>query len=174
VQVLEAIRRLAVENPEGARDAALWLVGLLTSRAASELGAVRGGLAPWQKHKIDQYLREHLQRPVRVNELAQQLPLSVSYFSRAFKQTFGTSPHEYIIQLRLERAQELMVTTAAPLSQIALDCGFGDQAHLSKLFRRGMGESPSTWRRRNFKAAKAGARSRELEMRTLRDADCGQ
>jgi AraC-like DNA-binding protein len=91
-------------------------------------------LAPWQKRKIERYLREHLKHPVQVDELAQQLPLSVSYFCRAFKQTFGTSPHEYIIQLRLERARELMLTTTDPLGQIALDCGFGDQAHFQ--FRR--------------------------------------
>jgi AraC-like DNA-binding protein len=69
-----------------------------------------------------------------VDELAQQLPLSVTYFCGAFKQAFGTSPHEYIIQLRLERARELILTTTDPLGQIAFDCGFGDQAHFQ--FRR--------------------------------------
>jgi AraC-like DNA-binding protein len=128
--MLQDICRLASENPEGARDAALWLVALLVSRGFSQSARVRGGLAPWQMRKIEQHLREHLQHPIRVYELAQLLSLSVSYFCRAFKQTFGTSPHEYIIQLRLARARELMLTMTDPLGQIVLDCGFGDQAHL--------------------------------------------
>jgi AraC family transcriptional regulator len=133
-RMLQDICRLASENPEGARDAALWLVALLVLRGFSQSARVRGGLAPWQKRKIEQYLREHLRHPIRVDELAQQLPLSVSYFCRAFKQTFGTSQHEYIIQQRLEQARELILTTTDPLGQIAFDCGFGDQAHFQ--FRR--------------------------------------
>src|SRR5262249_41618803 len=92
-----------------------------------------------------------------VEELAKQALLSVSYFGRAFKVTFSDTPRAYLIQLRLERAKDLMLSTQEPLSQIALACGFADQAHLSRAFRRVMGETPAAWRRRNLTEAQAAA-----------------
>jgi AraC-like DNA-binding protein len=95
-----------------------------------------------------------------VDELAGLVPLSVSHFCRAFKETFGDTPHMYIIRLRLELAQSLMLATEDPLSQIALASGLADQAHLTKLFRRVVGETPGAWRRRNLTDAQAEARRR--------------
>jgi AraC family transcriptional regulator len=158
--ILDDVRRAMEQNPEDARAAALRLVALLTLPAEAESAGARGGLAPWQRRKVDRYLREHLEQPVRVDELAEQVPLSVSHFSRAFKETFGDTPHAYIIRLRLELAQKLMLATEDPLSQIALACGFANQSHLSKLFRRGVGETPSAWLRRNLTDAQAEARNR--------------
>jgi len=117
-----------------------------------------------QKRKVDRYLRHNLDRPLRLDEVAEQVPLSVSYFPRAFKESFGTTPHTHMIRLKLELAQQLMLTTEDPLSQIALACGLADQAHLSKLFRRVVGETPNAWRRRNLtmlkpRRAAAAARS---------------
>ena len=150
VRMLDDVR-LAVEmNPENARAAALRLVEFLAEPAAAELGDIRGGLAPWQKRKVDRYLREHLDQPLRLDGLADQANLSVSHFCRAFAKTFGDTPHTYIIRLRLELAQKMMLTTRDPLSQIALACGLADQAHLSKLFRRWVGATPSAWRRNNI------------------------
>jgi AraC-like DNA-binding protein len=57
------------------------------------------------------------------------------------------SPHGYIIRRRVERAQGLMLSTARPLRDIAAECGLADQAHLTRLFRRIVGESPAAWRR---------------------------
>jgi AraC-like DNA-binding protein len=147
-------------NLEGARAAALRLLSLLTPRAAAESARSCGGLAPWQKRKVDCYLREHLERPLPVKQVAQQVSLSVGHFCRAFKESFGTTPHTHIIRLRLERAQQLMSTTRDSLSHIALSCGLADQAHLSKLFRRWIGETPNGWRRQNFAGAQIDGRSR--------------
>ena len=115
----------------------------------------RGGLAPWQKRKIDRYLREHVGRSMHVDQLADHVCLSVSHFCRAFKESFGDSPHVYLIKLRLKLAQKLMLTTVEPLSQIALTCGLADQSHLTKLFRRWLNESPRAWRRENRTEAQA-------------------
>jgi AraC-like DNA-binding protein len=158
--LLDDLRRAMALNPAAAHATALRLVTLLTPAAAAEPADARGGLAPWQKRKIDRYLRENLDRPLRIDELAEQVPLSVSHFCRAFKESFGTTPHMHIIRLRLELARRLMVTTDDPLSHIALACGLADQAHLSKLFRRELGETPSAWRRQNLTEAQAEARSR--------------
>ena len=151
--LIEDVRRGLARDPAAARAAAVRLVTLLTLSAAAE--GSRGGLAPWQKRRVDRYLRRSLHRPLRLEELAEQAALSVSHFARAFKDSFGTTPHSYVTGLRLHRAQRLMLTTSDPLSQIALACGLASQAHLSKLFRRWLGETPSAWRRRNLTTAQA-------------------
>jgi AraC family transcriptional regulator len=138
------------------------------SRAAAILHAVetthpprtqkpKGGLAPWQIRKVAAHIEASLDTSIRSGELAAFARLSPCHFSRAFRESFGCSPHEYINQRRVERAQGLMLSTVAPLSQIALDCGLADQAHFSRLFRRFVGESPSSWRRARLSSAGSGA-----------------
>lgn len=159
VVMLDDVRRRIERDPEGARAAALRLVTLLTLPTSGDPPPVRGGLAPWQKRKVDRHIRQSLEQTLRVKDLAEQVSLSVSHFCRAFKESFGASPHLHLTRLRVARAQRLMLTTQDPLSQIALACGMADQAHLSKLFRREMGEPPNTWRRRNRTGAEAQERS---------------
>jgi transcriptional regulator GlxA family with amidase domain len=107
----------------------------------------KGGLAPWQIRLVTTHIESNLTTPIKSCELAAIARLSSCHFSRVFRESLGCSPVEYISQRRVERAQGLMLSTVAPLSQIALDCGLADQAHLSRLFRRFVGESPSAWRR---------------------------
>jgi AraC-like DNA-binding protein len=137
---------------EEARLSARRLVKLLESPRIGE--SCRGGLAPWQKRKIDHYIRENLAHPLERDRLAAQISLSTCHFSRAFKESFGESPHVYIIGLRLELAKELMLSTDESLSQIAFACGFADQSHFTKVFRRGLGETPHMWRRLNVTETK--------------------
>ncbi len=114
---------------------------------APDKGQARGGLAPWQIRKVTSYVDAHLERTIRNEDLAALARLNPSHFGRAFRSSFGEPPHEYVIRRRVERAQGLMLSTNAPLSAIALDCGLADQAHLSRLFRRVVGETPRAWRR---------------------------
>ena len=165
VGMLDDVRRRIGRDPEGARAAALRLVTLLTS-PGGEPGPVRGGLAPWQKRKVDRHIRQSLEQTLRVKDLAEQVSLSVSHFCRAFKESFGASPHLHLTRLRVARARRLMLTTQDPLSQIALACGMADQAHLSKVFRREVGEPPNTWRRRN----RTGAEARGPSVRRINHA----
>lgn len=108
---------------------------------------VRGGLCPWQIRKVTSHVEAHLDGPIRNEDLATIVRLNSSHFGRAFRNSFGEPPHEYVIRRRVERAQGLMLSTDAPLSEIALNCGLADQAHLSRLFRRIVGETPRAWRR---------------------------
>jgi AraC family transcriptional regulator len=110
-------------------------------------GHAPGGLAPWQVRKVTSFIETNLDSPIRSANLASMVRLTPSHFSRAFRNSFGHSPIEYVIRRRIERAQGLMLSTDASLSEIALDCGFVDQAYLCRLFRRVVGESPGTWRR---------------------------
>jgi AraC-like DNA-binding protein len=113
---------------------------------------VRGGLSPWQIRKVTSHVDAHLDRPIRNDELATVVRLNPSHFGRAFRNSFGEPPHEYVIRRRVERAQGLMLSTDASLSDIALDCGLADQSHLTRLFRRIVGESPRAWRRARLSA----------------------
>lgn len=67
--------------------------------------------------------------------------------SRAFKVSFGEPPHGYIVRRRIEEAKRIMEETEEPLSQIAAACGFADQSHFCRHFRRSECTSPSLWRR---------------------------
>ncbi len=108
---------------------------------------VRGGLAPWQVQRVKAYIEANLGRSVTVRELSAVVRLGPNYFQRAFKTQFDVSPHVFVMQRRIEKAQELMLTTDRPLCEIALCAGFSDQAHLATRFRRLVGTPPSVWRR---------------------------
>jgi AraC-like DNA-binding protein len=113
----------------------------------NERRVYRGGLAPWQVRSVTTYIDANLNASLSCEVLARLTKLSVSYFARAFKSTFGCAPHVFLMRRRMERAQGLMLKTNAPLAHIALECGFADQAHLSRRFQQFTGESPSSWRR---------------------------
>ena len=123
------------------------ILGGISESEARTIEQVRGGLSPWQIRKVTSHIEANLDRSIRNEELAALVRLNPSHFGRAFRNSFGEPPHEYLIRRRVERAQGLMLSTNAPLSEIALDCGMADQAHLSRLFRRIVGESPRAWRR---------------------------
>ncbi|EQB4544722.1 TPA: helix-turn-helix domain-containing protein [Pseudomonas aeruginosa] len=105
------------------------------------------GLAPWQLKKTNELIAEHLAEGVSVERLAKECGLSRSYFSKAFKSSTGLSPHEWLMQMRVDRAKDMMLRGDESLSQISLACGFSDQAHFSRAFLRLTKSSPSAWRR---------------------------
>jgi AraC family transcriptional regulator len=137
------------------------------SNRASERVVYRGGLAPWQARTLTQYIEANLGSSLSCEALAKLARLSVSYFARAFKSTFGCPPHEFLVRQRLERAKELMLQTDAPLAQIALDCGFADQAHLSRVFLRLTGERPASWRRTRSQGEVSGRLPQPVKLTPL-------
>lgn len=108
----------------------------------------RGGLAPARANRICEYIDSHLQENIALEVLAEIAHLSVHHFARAFRQSLGTPPHNYIVQRRIEHAQQLLRNTDLPLSEIAIDAGFTDQSHLARHFRTITGISPSLARHR--------------------------
>jgi AraC family transcriptional regulator len=107
----------------------------------------RGRLLAWQARKVHNYIDSHITEPVLVADLCALLQRSEAHFSRSFKRTFGESPHSFVIRRRVELAARCMLASDASLSDIALRCGFADQAHLCKHFRRTVGQTPAAWRR---------------------------
>ena len=107
----------------------------------------RRGLAPWQAKRVVAYIEANVSRSFNVPDLAGSVQLSVSHFFRAFKASFGQTPHVYVKVRRIRYAQAIMLNTREPLAQVALDCGMSDQAHFTRVFRSVVGISPSLWRR---------------------------
>jgi len=106
-----------------------------------------GGLAGWQARRLVLFIDARLDRSIKLKELSEVSKLSTAYFCRAFKRTFSETPHSYIVRRRLNKAETLMLTSDLSLSDIAIRCGFTDQAHLCKLFRQQYAQSPAAWRR---------------------------
>lgn len=87
-----------------------------------------GGLAIWQARRTLAYIEANLASKMDLGDLANLVALSRSHFSRAFKRCVGLSPMEYVIMRRVERAKSMISGTREPLAEVALACGFADQA----------------------------------------------
>ena len=152
VELLESARRDLDGDQDAARAsiaraASLLRVALDRSAHGEGESSAPGTLAGWQIHRVKVFVDNHLDRTIHIKDLAVVAQRSVAYFCRAFKRTLGETPHAFIVRRRLTRAGHLMLASDLTLSEIALSCGFTDQAHLSKLFRQCNGQSPAVWRR---------------------------
>jgi AraC family transcriptional regulator len=117
--------------------------------ASSEEGGGEGKerLLAWQARKVLDHIDRHVTNRVLVSDLCALVRRSEAHFSRSFRHTFGHSPHAFIVRRRVELAAQHLLQSDTPLSDIALRCGFVDQAHLCKHFRKLTGETPAAWRR---------------------------
>jgi AraC family transcriptional regulator len=127
--------------------AALLLRKQINSHIAEGNSDERGRLIAWQARKVRDYIDSHIIGRILVSDLCALVRLSEAHFSRSFKRTFGEPPHAFVLNRRLHFAAEYMLQTDLQLCDIALRCGFADQAHFSKHFRHANGLSPSAWRR---------------------------
>jgi AraC family transcriptional regulator len=156
-QLHSAIAEISRVLDEALRDdctnAALYLrraQNLLKPAAQPEKapGAISGPrLIAWQRRRVLEHIDANLAMPLRNRELAALVNFSEFHFNVAFRNSLGTSPHEFVIRRRIERAQQLMLTSDMSLCEIAGECGLADQAHLSRLFRKVVGETPAAWRK---------------------------
>ena len=117
--------------------------------------ATRGPLLAWQSRRVREYMDAHLDGRILVSDLSEVARRSPAHFARAFKLTFGQTPHSYIMLRRIEVATHLMRVSDKSLSDIAAACGFTDQAHLCRLFRQRVGQSPAAWRRERCESKRA-------------------
>jgi AraC family transcriptional regulator len=151
ISLLEAAVGQLPNQVHPAQGALLEATSLLRQQidppAARGVADGRGRLLAWQARKVRDYIDSHITGPVLVADLCALVQRSEAHFSRSFKCTFGESPHSFVVRRRVELAAQYMLTTDASLSNIALRCGFVDQAHFSKHFRQATGETPAAWRR---------------------------
>ena len=106
----------------------------------------QGGLSPGAMRRVREFVEVHLGESVDLSMLAGVAGLSVHHFARQFKQSAGVTPHAFLTQKRIERAQEMLVQTNLSLAEIAFAVGFFDQGHLARHFRQRLGTTPREFR----------------------------
>jgi AraC family transcriptional regulator len=104
------------------------------------------GLTFRQERTVRDYVDAHLGENISLNDLAASVALSRFHFARMFRQSVGTSPHEYVLEQRLARARTMLSRTDASLLQVAASCGFADQSHMNRVFRKRVGQTPGQYR----------------------------
>jgi AraC family transcriptional regulator len=107
----------------------------------------RGGLAPWQKRRAEEVLNASLVDDISLADVAAQCNISAGHFARAFKQSFGRTPHRWLEQRRVDAVKDLLLQSSMALEDIAVDRGFGDASTLIRVFYRVTGTTPGEWRR---------------------------
>jgi len=107
----------------------------------------RGGLGPSRERKVRQYIQEHLDQQLSLDDLAKVALISPNYFISLFQQSTGMTPHKYVLQQRVEYAKELLTYSKLSLIEIAHKCGFPDQSQFTTTFRRHLGVTPGQYKR---------------------------
>ena len=105
------------------------------------------GLTDRQLKRAEEYMREHMDGDLGVEDLAAAAGLSPVYFARQSKLPTGSSPHRYLRSLRVKRAKELLRNDCRSIAEIALMCGFCHQEHMTRVFRAEYGTTPAAFRR---------------------------
>lgn len=133
----------------------------VSPQPSEDLNDGKERLLAWQSNIVLDHIDRHITGRVLVADLCALVQRSEAHFSRTFRRTFGISPHAYVIRRRVELAAQHMIQTNMPLTEIALQCGFVDQAHFCRHFRQITGETPAAWRRvrRTWRAEKGVGRA---------------
>lgn len=123
-------------------------VHLLRQYAATKpvLPIYEGGLPQRQVLQVLDYINDHLSQDIKLADLAALLDMSQFHFSHVFKRAIGTSPYQYLLQQRVERAKQLLKQPEQTIMDIALECGFNSHSHLSNKFRQMTGMTPTAYR----------------------------
>ncbi len=132
-----------------------WAIQALAhiSRVSEKCGAAprsraRGGLPGHSLRRIEDFVRTNLGEDISLDDLSAIGGLSKRHFVRAFQESVGTSPYNYVLMLRIEEAKQRLSGTAESITEIALTTGFGQAQHFSTSFRKATGETPSSFRQR--------------------------
>ncbi|WP_457584864.1 helix-turn-helix domain-containing protein [Ensifer canadensis] len=142
------IRRSQTGESRGiGRDFAPIQLGARASSDGEFSAASEPTLSDREFKLVAAYVSRNIDGPLRVRELAAEVGLSASHFSRAFTTRLGKSPYAFVMEQRMLHACHLMLNTGQRLTEIAGNCGLSDQAHLTRLFRRFEGTTPARWRR---------------------------
>jgi len=155
--ITNAMSALALEAQENGVGGALYVdalsrglvIHLLRHHAIVKVDDVQvaGELSPQKKRRIVDFIDVNLAERLDLTMLAGVLGMTPCHFARQFKATFDVPPYAYVIERRLVRAQHFLSSSKRAIKEISADCGFSDQAHLTRLFRRAYGVPPSKFRR---------------------------
>ena len=117
-----------------------------TFRKLAPAPQAHGGLTAGALRRVREYVNLHLSESIDLLMLAAVAGLSMHHFAREFKHSAGVTPHHYLIQKRIERAQQMLAQTDLSLAEIAYAAGFSDQSHLARHFRHMLGTTPRAFR----------------------------
>lgn len=106
-----------------------------------------GSLSPGQKKRIEDFVDAHQSDALDLSSMASVLGMKPCQFARQFKAAFGMPPYAFVISRRLDRARHLLSGSCIAIKEIAADCGFSDQAHMTRLFRRTYDTTPAEYRK---------------------------
>ena len=152
------VRDLMLYIAEHPNASALHLIGYLylfvdalVRSSSTRLSAQGNQLKDFYIQEAVNYIEQNYQRNLTVEEVADACRLNRSYFSKLFKENMGCPPQEFLIGVRLAKATELMSSSSAPISEIAVRCGYSNQFHFSRAFKKRYGLPPQKWRAQNKK-----------------------
>jgi AraC family transcriptional regulator len=152
-QLALSVRDILEHNDRSAHMYVDYLARLLAAhllrKHSSSAGAAApvGGLSRAQVERAIDYMESHLSEALTLADVANASGLSPSHFARRFKSATGAPPHQYLMSMRVERAKRLLLLQREPIAEIALECGFSHQEHLTRVFRRLTGMTPASFRR---------------------------
>lgn len=119
---------------------------ILASAEAASFG--RAGQLYNLAEAVEATMRQDLRKEWSVDELAEHSGISREHLTRVFTKRFGTPPHRYLVELRIQEACQRLRTTKEPVKSIVMNVGFGSHANFIRIFRRYNGVSPTTYRQR--------------------------
>jgi AraC family transcriptional regulator len=137
-------------------DQFMWSFGIYVSATYGGLETSRrevGGLSRWQESMAKEVIELTLVEGIHLTELASMCGLRTSQFAHAFKRSVGISPYQWLIQRRVDRAKQRL-GEGLSLPEVASSCGFADQSHLIRLFRRIVGTTPRAWQKLAYRRHK--------------------
>jgi AraC family transcriptional regulator len=155
-RVLALLTAIQADIETGSNAGALFLESTLLALAAALFSASRvvlklsprSGLTPRQLTRVQEFMRENIEKDIHLGELAALLEISPGHFGQMFRRATGISPHHYLMQLRLQRARQLLALGDARILDIAIACGFKTQQHFATAFRTQYELTPSAYQLR--------------------------
>lgn len=105
-----------------------------------------GGLAGQKLKRVMAFIAEDYESDLSLDDLARVAGMSTFHFAREFKRTTGTTPHQYLIKVRVDRAKAMLTGSEMPLVEVSSRSGFSHQSHFTRLFRRLTGTTPQSYR----------------------------
>jgi len=107
-----------------------------------------GGLAPKKLSTVLEYIQARLSQELGLDAMAAEIGVSRCHFATQFKRAVGLAPHQYVSQQRIEKAKRALRSQQRSIAEVALECGFSNQSHLTKVFKKQTGTTPKAYRER--------------------------
>lgn len=159
----DSVRDIMLHIADHSEASPLYLIGqlylfldALAQASATRLTAKGGQLKDFYIQEAVVYMEQNYQRNLTVEEIADTCRLNRSYFSKLFKESMGCPPQEFLIRMRMIKATELMRAGGTSIGDIAVQCGYPNQFHFSRAFKKRYGVSPREWRTQNGIPSKKG------------------